>query len=363
MQGHDRAAGSVRAKRIKDQQETKVPRAPVTMKDIARAAGVGQSTVSRILNNTPLTLPVSAETRERVLALAQEAGYRPNPFARALRGGPTMLIGAIVRDITDPFFAVAIDHLARSANRHGYSLVLGHAQASVDEALALAGVLQARQSDGILLVGDFRHEPQLLEDLERGTAPVVAMWHGQRRISFHSVEVDNRQGVHLAMDHLRALGHSRIAFLGGESLGDIRDREAAYREYLHDAGDSYRAGYVRRAANTFRGPEAALRRFLNAREAPSAIVAATDVQAIGLLQAAALSGVRIPEDLSIVGFDDIPFAAATTPPLTTVRMPVGEMANAAIELILEARGATKSAQAITLAPTLVIRGSTAPPPA
>src|SRR5471032_3321197 len=114
----------------------------VTMSDIAKAAGVSQSTVSRILNDTPLSIPVSAKTRERVRAVATELGYRPHPFARALRGAPTMLLGAVVRDITDLFFASAIDALSIEAKAHGYSVVLGHAGAQADEALALAAILE-----------------------------------------------------------------------------------------------------------------------------------------------------------------------------------------------------------------------------
>ena len=143
------------------------------MKDIAKAAGVAQSTVSRILNDAPLLVPVSRETRERVLAAAAELSYRPNPLARGLRGAPTMLLGAIVRDITDAFFAGAIDALSLEARQRGYSVVLGHARERADEALALAAVLEARQCDAIVIVGDMRNQPRLLEDLERDRKSVV----------------------------------------------------------------------------------------------------------------------------------------------------------------------------------------------
>src|ERR1700691_5414774 len=135
------------------------------MNDVAAAAGVSQSTVSRILNDAPGRIDVSSETRERVQEIASELGYRPHPFARALRGAPTMLLGAVVRDITDPFFAGAIEALSIEAKERGYSVVLGHAGAKADEALALTAVLEARHCDAIVLVGDFRGEQRLVEDL------------------------------------------------------------------------------------------------------------------------------------------------------------------------------------------------------
>lgn len=151
---------------------------PSTMKDIARATGVSRSTVSRILNNAPLTVPIAQETRERVLAAARNLGYRPNPLARALRGAPTMLLGAIVRDITDPFFAGAIEAVSSAARARGYNIVLGHAHARATEALELAAVLEARHCDGILLLGDMGDQPRLLADLRDTHVPVVALWQG-----------------------------------------------------------------------------------------------------------------------------------------------------------------------------------------
>jgi DNA-binding LacI/PurR family transcriptional regulator len=201
----------------------------VTMKDIAAAAGVSQSTVSRILNDTMLSVPFAPETRERVHALAAELGYRPHPFASALRGAPTMLLGAVVRDITDLFFASAIEALSIEARARGYAVVLGHAGEQTDEALALAAVLEARQCDAIVLLGDLQDEPRLIEDLRNARIPVVAIWHGSDPSdSFQTVGVDNRAGIRAALTHLTALGHRRIAFVGGHSHGDIREREAAH---------------------------------------------------------------------------------------------------------------------------------------
>src|SRR6266545_4675168 len=148
------------------------------MRDVATATGVSQSTVSRVLSGAPTVVPIAPDTRERVLAAARRLGYRPNPLARGLRGSSTMLLGVIVREITDPFFAGAIEAVTVEAGRRGYNVVLGHAHARADEAIALWGVLEARHCDAIVLLGDMRDQPRLIEDLADARAPVVALWQG-----------------------------------------------------------------------------------------------------------------------------------------------------------------------------------------
>jgi DNA-binding LacI/PurR family transcriptional regulator len=337
-------------------------RRPATMKDIAKAAGVAQSTVSRILNDTPLLVPISPETRERVLLAASELAYRPNPHARGLRGAPTMLLGAIVRDITDPFFAGAIDALSLEARHRGYSVVLGHARERADEALALAAVLEARQCDAIVIVGDMRNQPRLIEDLETVHVPVVAVWHGSRHDAFLTVTVDNRHGVEAALDHLIGLGHRRVAFVGNPVLGDIQERQAAYEDYVAQGRIETREGYVQHARNSPIGGVGAFDALLGLSEPPTAVAAATDVLAIGILHAAFERGFRVPEDFSVVGFDDIPFAATTVPALTTVRMPVEEMIRGAVEMVVDESllDAVGSADGVRVfRPSLVVRSSTA----
>jgi DNA-binding LacI/PurR family transcriptional regulator len=339
-------------------------RRPATMKDIAKAAGVAQSTVSRILNETPLLVPISQGTRDRVLTAAAELDYRPNPHARGLRGAPTMLLGAIVRDVTDPFFAGAIDALSLEARRCGYSVVLGHAREQADEALALAAILEARQCDGIVIVGDLRNQPRLLRDLESVHlhVPVVALWHGARHDGFLTVNVDNRHGVAAAMRHLTRLGHRRIAFVGDPVLGDIKERQAAYEEHLASLKIEVPPEYIQHVRNTFAGGTAAFETLAALATPPTAVAASTDVLAIGVLHAASARGLGLPDEFSVVGFDDIPFSSVTVPPLTTVRMPVEKMVQAAVAMAVDrklrnAAGTPRGYR--TFRPTLVVRGSTA----
>lgn len=333
------------------------------MSDVAAAAGVAQSTVSRILNDAPASISVSTETRERVRAIARELGYRPHPIARALRGAPTMMLGAIVRDITDPFFAGAIEVLSIECQARGYSVVLGHARATEAEALVLTAVLEARQCDAIVLIGDFTAEHRLVEDLQRGSARVVGLWHGSERgRPFPTVGVDNRAGVRAALSHLAELGHEHIAYVGAESLGDMQERFAAYSEFMSERGSTPPPASVQLVPNTVASGNLALAPIISQTPRPTAIFAATDTLALGLLHAAYERGVTIPSDLSIVGFDDIPMASASVPALTTVRMPIAEIVAKGVELCIgdTAWSGTGSAPQKVLQPTLVVRSSTAP---
>jgi DNA-binding LacI/PurR family transcriptional regulator len=336
------------------------------MYDVATAAGVAQSTVSRVLSGARLPIRVSSETRQRVIAIADELGYRPDPIARALRGAPTMLIGAVVRDITDWFFAPTIEALSLNAKDRGYSVVLGHAGAAADEALKLATVLEARHCDAILLLGDFRRERHLVEDLRNVRAHVVGLWQGAegRGRPFPTVGVDNRAGVLAALEHVRAQGHRHIAFVGVDSLGDMKARRGAYLEYVEQGSALPSRDYVQLVPNTIDAAQGALAVLMKQKTRPTAIIAASDVLALGLIRAAYDRGLAIPGEMSIVGFDDIPQAAASVPGLTTVRMPIAEIIDNALDLAVGADA--WNGEGVTprniFRPSLIVRQSTAPPP-
>ncbi len=334
---------------------------PVTMRDIAKATNLSQSTVSRILNHTTTVIPIPEETRERVLATAAALGYRPNPLARGLRGASTMLLGLIVRDITDPFFGGAVEAVTTAASRRGYNVVLGHAHARADEAITLWGVLEARHCDALIVLGDMGDQPRFLLDLAGAHVPVVTLWQGTVTSGVASVGVDNRAGIQAVVSHLTGLGHRRIAFVGGRQLGDIKEREEAFVHCLAKRPEPLREGYIQRDTNDPASGVAALERLLALPEPPTAVVAATDVLAIGLLHAAHRRGLRVPDQLSVAGFDDIPFAAFTVPALTTVRMPVREMVEQALMLALDEPDGTGQKTTTVLQPRLVVRDSSGPP--
>jgi DNA-binding LacI/PurR family transcriptional regulator len=335
-----------------------------TMRDIARVAGVSQSTVSRVLNDAATAVPIAPETRERVMRAAQDLGYRPNPLARGLRGAPTMLVGAVVRDFSDPFFAGAIEALAVEAMTHGYNVVLGHAQGRLDEGIALTTVLETRHTDAIVLLGDMQDQPRLLNDLRASPVPVVALWQGSSPLEFPTAEPDDRAGIRKGLDHVTDLGHTRIAFVSSHLQGDFRQREDAYTEFMYERWGGVPDGYLQRVPNTLAGGEEALRTLLGLAEPPTAVCNSTDLVAIGVLHAAHNLGASVPERLSVVGFDDILIAAHTVPALTTLRMPIVEMVREAVGIAIDlARDptASRSPRRIVFEPELVVRQSTGPP--
>lgn len=340
-----------------------------TMQDIADASGVSQSTVSRVLTGAPNAIPINPATRERILELARQMHYRPNPLARGLRGAKTMLLGVIVREIMDPFFSVAIDAISNEANRHGYNVVLGNARGRTEQVIALRGVLETRHCDAILLVGDTSDQPLLLEDLRDTDVSVVGLWQGSAPIlGISTVGVDNKAGINSAMDHLLELGHRRIAFVGGafvggRLIGDTGERRTAFLERASGVGLANPDGYVRDASNTLGGGAGALRDLMELPEPPTAIVASTDILAIGAMHEASRRGLHIPGDISIVGFDDLPMSEYTTPSLTTIRQPTAKMAVAGVSAAIAGQDdeATRAATTVQiLKPRLIVRESTGP---
>jgi DNA-binding LacI/PurR family transcriptional regulator len=334
------------------------------MRDIAVAAAVSQSTVSRVLNDVPTTVPIAPETRERVIQASRRLGYRPNPLARGLRGASTNLIGAVVRDFSDPFYAGAIEALVVESMAHGYNVVLGHVHGRLDEAISLTAVLETRHTDAIVVLGDMQAHPQFLADLRNSNVPVVALWQGTSPLEYPTVDTDDRAGIRAGLDHLASLGHRRIAFVSAELPGTYRVREDAYVEFMRERFAGAPAGYVERCLNTLAGGDAALRVLLDLPEPPTAVATSTDLVAVGALHAAHSLGVAVPERLSVVGFDDIQIATHTVPALTTLRMPISAIvAHAIARAVTLARDPTAAREPSIdrFEPALIVRDSTANP--
>ena len=334
------------------------------MRDIAAVAGVSQSTVSRVLNDAPTRVPIAAETRERVNAAARQLGYRPNPLARGLRGASTMLIGAVVRDFSDPFFASAIEVFAVRAMALGYNVVLGHAHGRVDEGLGLAAVLETRHCDAIVILGDMQDQPRLLDDLRNGTVPVVALWQGTSPLEFPSLDVDDQAGIVAGVEHLIGLGHRRIGFVSARLPGNNWRRQDAFETVVRERLGPLPDGYIQVVENTLAGGEEAIRAMLALPDPPTAVATSTDLAAVGVLHAAYSDGRTVPTELSVVGFDDLLLAAHTVPALTTLRMPVEEVVGEGVELAiaLAREPALSRAPSVKVfEPSLIVRQSTAPP--
>jgi DNA-binding LacI/PurR family transcriptional regulator len=334
---------------------------PVTMTEIGRLAGVSQSTVSRILNGVGGSVRVSPEARERVFQAVRDLGYRPNPLARGLRGARTAMIGLVVREVFDPFFSALVSAIGVEARSRSHNLVMGYAQSRVEDAEEIAWVLETRHCDGILLLGDLRDQlPPSTRDGGR-RRPMLALCVGERVTDMPVVNTDNAVGTDLALDHLWRLGHRRIGFLDAGWLGDVRERRSRYLRFLSERSLPAPDGYLQLAENNLPGGHAAAMALLRLPEPPTAIFASTDTLAIGAIKAAADLGLRVPADLSVVGFDDVPLAEFVTPSLTTVRQPVPEMAAIAVGdlLAMVADPTLEPARLRRLQPALVERGSTA----
>ncbi|HWL49973.1 MAG TPA: substrate-binding domain-containing protein, partial [Acidimicrobiia bacterium] len=203
-----------------------------------------------------------------------------------------------------------------------------------------------------------------LEDLRASQTPIIALWHGTELEGVPTVNIDNRAGMIAAVDHLIEKGHSRIAFIGGRPLGDIRERRTAFYEHLEERGIAAPEEYVQNVINDPAGGDAGLRTLLALDTPPTAVVCSTDHLATGVLHAAADLGLVVPRDLSVVGFDDIPMASFTVPSLTTVHMPVAEMTALAARLAMDERedGASDVVESFVVTPTLVVRESTGEAP-
>jgi DNA-binding LacI/PurR family transcriptional regulator len=336
----------------------------VTLKDIAEASGVSLSTVSRVLNKAPSRVPIPAETQERIEREAVRLGYRPNPFARALAGAPTMLLGAVVRDFRDPFMAAAVEQLATEAMSRGYNIVLGHIPGQGSEDPALPSVLDPRQADAVLLFGPMGDRPRLMSELREAPQPVVALWQGAIPLRFPTVDVDDRYGIRLGLEHLAELGHRRIAFASARLPGGNPAREEGYVEFMTERFDGVPDGYLQHCDSSMTGGAQAIEAILELDEVPTAVACSTDAVAVGVSHGAYNRGIEVPGQLSIVGFDDLMLGRFSNPALTTLRMPTDEIVAEGVRMALEyVRDPAASAHPSlkVFEPTLILRASTGPP--
>jgi LacI family repressor for deo operon, udp, cdd, tsx, nupC, and nupG len=294
-------------------------------------------------------------------------GYQPHPFARALRGKGTNLLGLIVRKVDDAFFAELTESISNVAGQEGYELVLGYANERPDRALTLSEVFDLRSCDGLFLVGDLKeYEDQTF--LERLVAHrlVVSLSRGSQDIVSHtpSVSVDNRKGTFLALNYLASLGHRQIAFIDGSRQGDLLERMDAYRSFMAAHLRDQHKDLIQSGENSYAGGYGAMGRLLALPSPPTAVLAADDTMAIGALRAAWDAGYEVPKDLSVIGFDDIKVAAYSHPPLTTIRQSAVEIAQRAVPLLLQMvreESVPSPLPHYLVEPQLVVRGSCAAP--
>ncbi len=335
---------------------------PVTLVEIAEAAQVSIGTVSRVLNQREGTIKISQATRERVLEVAERLGYEPNPFASALKTQRTNVIGVIMRDISDPFLSLVVRFLQKEAHAEGFELLIGHSALDSATARRQLNIMLTRWFDGLFLLGNVPGDAALLQELARRQKPFVAVACGAG-VDAPLVTVNDEKGTELALDYLFQLGHRRIAFLGDIVHVGVHDRLARFQGWMQ-AQAIWQEAYVYSSITTRAAAARQVRDLLKLVSPPTALFCASDALALGAFSGVWQSGKLVPNDFSVVGFDDIEESAELFPALTTVRQPVAEIARQALALLLAkiARGdAEPHQQRLVIEPELIVRDSCQPP--
>ncbi len=308
----------------------------ITIRDVANRAAVSPSTVSHVINETR---HVSAETRERVLQAMAELNYQPNRLARSLRSRRTQTLGVLLPNNANPFFAQVLEGIEAAAYDEGYNVILGNANDDPQRELAYLDILLSKQVDGVLLVSTGAYR-EALDFLAGRETPVVMVDRapGETYDDFRidTVFTENRRGGVLATEYLIGLGHRRIGCIAGPSLiNSSAARVVGYRQALEAAGLAVDERLIVSGDFQHESGYHAARALLALPERPSALFVCNDLMAVGALYAAHEAGLRVPADLSVIGFDDIPLASFTLPRLTTIAQPARALGERAVALLVK----------------------------
>ena len=334
---------------------------PVTLRDVAARAGVHPATASRALN--PETRPlVRDDTARRVLDAAEALGYHPNQVARSLRTRRSRTIGVLIPDLTNPLFPPIVRGLEDRLAAAGYVALIGNTDGDGERERLIFSQMRARHVDGVVLATAHLSDP-LLADAARAGLPVVLMNRMSHDHSLPSVSVDNERGMRMVVEHLTGEGHRRIAHIAGPqelSTGLNRYRGFVSAMEAHGLAADPELIVSAKAFSIEEGLRCT-RALLDRLDTFTALAAANDMLAVGCLAALEEAGLACPADLSVVGFNDMPFIDRLRPPLTTVRFPHYQLGTEAAQLLLERiNGQSGPVKVLYLAPELVVRGSTAP---
>jgi LacI family transcriptional regulator len=332
-----------------------------TIRDVARLANVSVATVSNALNNADR---VSPELLARVRAAVDKLGYAPDAAARSLRKGSSRLIGLIVGDITNPFFSDLFEAVEDAAAARSYLVLLCNSNERVEREEAHLKMLRSQRIDGLILAPTgavSMNRAALLAALE---IPVVLVDRAMEGLGYDAVVLDNHRAGHEATAHLIARGHRRIALINGPDIvRTAADRLQGYREALLGAGLAFDPALVRAADFQEQAAYDAAIDLLRSPGRPTAIFATNNLMTIGALRAIADLGLTCPDDVSIIGIDDLAWAEAVSPRLTTVAQPVRAMGEAALDQVVAriAGERTVPGETTVLAPSLIVRGSCTAP--
>lgn len=332
----------------------------VKMADVAAAAGVSITTVSHVLSQSR---PVSPELQRRVREAVAASGYTPNSVARALATQSTMLIGVVMSFLTNPFFAPMVSHIERTARRHGYTLLLTDSHERLDDEVNQIKILLDRRVDGLILAAAGAHTDPVLDLLTRADTPTVLVDRlaDQR---FDEVGVENSDSTASLVTHLVEHGHRRIGLVSGRAgLSTTKDRLNGYRLGLEQAGLPFERALVRSGGSNVEPAQRAVKRLLDQPQPPTALITANDAMTVGVLRGLRELGARVPDDIAIVAFDDIPWGDLMNPGLTAIAQPIDDIGRLAANLLLRRiRGYDGPPERHALAPRLHRRQSCGCPP-
>jgi LacI family transcriptional regulator len=326
-----------------------------TILDVALKANVSIATVSRVANNSPHK--VNQATREKVMRAIRELDYRPNALAKGLLMKKTMTIGIIIPDISNPYYAEIVRGIQDVADTYGYAILLLNTDRNQDRIIKHIYFLREKSADGIIFSGGTIHGEKVLSSLKELRERVVVI--GRHKVDFPAVLIDSMGGSIKAMQHLIELNHKRIGFIGGpDQSTSARERLSGYRNALIQRGYPIDKDLIKKGDLT---PKSGylLAKDLIRKKRPTAIFAANDQMAFGAIRAAKESGLKVPDDLSVVGFDNIPFSIYFDPSLTTVEIPMYHMGAAAMEMLVNLISKKNAEKLRWFDTQLLIRDSTA----
>lgn len=329
----------------------------ITIKDVAQHAQVSVTTVSHVINGTRF---VSEAARERVQQAIAALNYVPSALARSLKSNRTHTVGMMIPNNSNPYFAEIIRGIEDTCFEAGFNVILCNSDDDPHKQAQYVRVLSEKQVDGLIVLSS-GGDPELIATLRSAGMPQVVVDREIDDLAADLVEVNHELGGYLATRHLLDLGHRRIACIAGpQALSPARQRVQGYHRALTESGMRVDDKLLRSSDFTSAGGHAAMTSLLKMRQKPSAVFASNDLMAIGAVCAAAEAGLRIPEDVSVVGFDDIALAAYSNPPLTTIAQPKHQTGTLAARLLLERIAQRdKPLHREILQPTLCLRRSTA----
>jgi len=332
------------------------------IRTVAALAKVSIATVSRTINRSSA---VSERLSKRVWQAIEQLNYFPNSHARTLVSGRSHLLGIIVENITNPFFPELIQSFEEVAIAHGYEILVSSSNSDPAILTNCIRRMLERKVDGVAVMTFGEEEPVLDQLMNRNVPIVLAEFHlDDPKAS--TILLDYTTGICAAINHLAALGHRKIAFLAGpHKLHSAITRENDFRTAMNAAGLKVEPKWIIECDHTLKGGVAGFAKLQALAERPTAILCSNDMTAIGVQRAVYMQGLRVPQDLSVVGLDDIDFAEFTLPPLTTIRLSRADLARAAFEALrqqIEEEGSKKLQREFLVSTSLVVRGSTAAPP-